>query len=72
MAFPDGCPMVIGRPFLHFSDAGMHAVFVKHGLFFVSSQLLGGDVFGSEPLGSSVKVTAKGDGDGTGSEGLAG
>lgn len=40
--------------------------------FFVSSQLLGGDVFGSEPLGSSVKVTAKGDGDGTGSEGLAG
>lgn len=65
--------MVIGQPFLHRASTNTLASSGIAGwCFIVSSQLLGVDAFGFVAVGSSVKVTAKGDGDGTGSEKLAG
>jgi hypothetical protein len=52
--------MVIGQPFLHSFPATAYAPSNIVGwCFIVSSQLLGGDAFGSVQVGSSVKVTRK-------------
>jgi len=64
--------MVIGQPFLRRASTNALAPSGSAGwCFIVLSQLLGADAFGFVRVGSSVKVTAKGDGDGTGSEKLA-